>query len=59
MAKVDKATSRDYPTQLTVGMTGVHEKRKHPAAMRVADPQDFLKAVPLPAAVADRHMERR
>jgi len=52
MPKLHDAPLRDlHPTQLTVGMIVVHDKRKHLAGMSAADRQDFLKAHPLPAVV--------
>ncbi|HEV2268458.1 MAG TPA: ParB-like protein [Steroidobacteraceae bacterium] len=52
MPKLHEAVLKTlHPTQLTVGMIVVHDKRKHLADLSAADRQDFLKAHPLPAVV--------
>ncbi len=52
MPKLQQATLQDlHPTQLTVGMIVVQDKRKHLAGMSPADQQDYLKAHPMPAVV--------
>lgn len=52
MSKVQEAALQGlHPTQLTVGMIVVQDKRKHLAAMRPADRQDFMKEHPMPAVV--------
>lgn len=52
MPKLHEAALKTlHPTQLTVGMIVVHDKRKHLADLSAADRQDFLKAHPLPAVV--------
>jgi len=40
-----------HPTQLTVGMAVVRDKRKHLEGMKAADRQDFMKEHPMPAVV--------
>ena len=37
------------PTQLTVGMIEVHDKKKHLASLKPAEQQDFMRAHPIPA----------
>jgi len=52
MSKLQEAALQDlHPTQLTVGMVVVEDKRKHLAAMSPADRQSFMKAHPMPAVV--------
>ncbi len=52
MSKVQEAALQGlHPTQLTVGMIVVQEKRKHLAGMNAADRQDFMKAHPMPAVL--------
>lgn len=52
MSKLQQAALQDlHPTQLTVGMIVVHDKRKHLAAMKPADQQEFMKEHPMPAVV--------
>jgi hypothetical protein len=52
MSKVQEAALQGlHPTQLTVGMAVVQDKRKHLAGMKAADRQDFMKAHPMPAVV--------
>jgi hypothetical protein len=50
VAKYHEAALQDlHPTQLTVGMIVVHDKRKHLEGLSPADRQDFMKAHPMPA----------
>jgi hypothetical protein len=52
MSKVQEAALQGlHPTQLTVGMIVVQDKRKHLAGMKSADRQDFMKAHPMPAVL--------
>jgi hypothetical protein len=52
MPKLQEAALRDlHPTQLTVGMIEVQDKRKHLTRMSPADRQEYLKAHPLPAVI--------
>jgi hypothetical protein len=52
MSKVQEAALQGlHPTQLTVGMIVVEDKRKHLAGMKAADRQDFMKAHPMPAVL--------
>lgn len=52
MSKLQEAALQDlHPTQLTVGMIVVQDKRKHLAGMSPADRQSFMKAHPMPAVV--------
>ena len=52
MSKVQEAALKGlHPTQLTVGMIVVQDKRKHLAGMKPADRQDFMKEHPMPAVV--------
>ncbi len=52
MAKLHEAALQDLrPTQLTVGMLVVHDKRKHLAGLSPADRRDFMRAHPMPAVV--------
>jgi hypothetical protein len=52
MSKVQEAALQGlHPTQLTVGMIVVQDKRKHLAGMKAADRQDFMKEHPMPAVV--------
>jgi hypothetical protein len=52
MSKVQEAALQGlHPTQLTVGMIVVQDKRKHLAGMKPADRQDFMKEHPMPAVV--------
>lgn len=55
MPKLHEAALKDlHPTQLTVGMIVVHEKRKHLAGMSAADRQEFMKDHPMPAVVGPK-----
>lgn len=52
MSKVQEAALKDlHPTQLTVGMIVVHDKRKHLSGMSPADRQSFMKDHPMPAVL--------
>lgn len=52
MSKVQEAALQGlHPTQLTVGMIVVQDKRKHLAGLKAADRQDFMKEHPMPAVV--------
>ena len=52
MSKVQESALKElHPTQLTVGLIVVADKRKHLAGMKPADRQDFMKAHPMPAVV--------
>lgn len=52
MPKLQEAPLQDlHPTQLTVGMVVVQDKRKHLAGLSPADRQSFMKAHPIPAVV--------
>ncbi len=52
MSKVQEAALQGlHPTQLTVGMIVVQDKRKHLAGMKAAERQDFMEAHPMPAVV--------
>ncbi len=52
MSKVQEAALQGLrPTQLTVGMIVVQDKRKHLDGMKAAERQDFMKEHPMPAVV--------
>ncbi len=52
MSKVQEAALQGlHPTQLTVGMIVVQDKRKHLAGLKPAERQDFMKEHPMPAVV--------
>ncbi len=52
MSKLQQAALQDlHPTQLSVGMIVVHDKRKHLTEMKPADRPDFMKEHPMPAVV--------
>jgi hypothetical protein len=52
MSKIQEAALKGlHPTQLTVGMIVVQDKRKHLAGMKAADRQDFMREHPMPAVV--------
>jgi hypothetical protein len=52
MSKLREAALQDlHPTQLTVGMIVVQDKRKHLLGMSPADREDYMKAHPMPAVV--------
>ncbi|HEY0745085.1 MAG TPA: ParB-like protein [Steroidobacteraceae bacterium] len=57
MSKVQQASLRDlHPTQLTVGMIVVQDKKKHLEALSPADRQSFMKAHPMPAVIGPQGM---
>ena len=52
MAKTQEASLKDlHPTQLTVGLIVVQDKKKHLAGMSQGDRQSFMKAHPMPAVI--------
>ena len=52
MSKIQEASLQDlHPTQLTVGMIVVQDKKKHLAALSPSDRQSFMKDHPMPAVV--------
>jgi hypothetical protein len=52
VVKLHEAVLKDlHPTQLTVGMLVVHDKRKHLAGLSPADRRDFMRAHPMPAVL--------
>jgi hypothetical protein len=52
MSKIQEASLRDlHPTQLTVGMIVVQDKKKHLEALSPSDRQSFMKAHPMPAVI--------
>jgi hypothetical protein len=52
MAKLQEAALQDlHPTQLTVGMIVVEDKRKHLEGMSPSERDAFMKAHPMPAVV--------
>jgi hypothetical protein len=52
MSKVQEASLKDLrPTQLTVGMIVVQDKKKHLQSLSAADRQSFMKAHPMPAVL--------
>lgn len=52
MSKLHEASLQDlHPTQLTVGMVVVHDKRKHLAGMSASDRRSYMEAHPMPAVV--------
>jgi hypothetical protein len=52
MSKIREASLQDlHPTQLTVGMIVVQDKKKHLAALSPSDRQSFMKEHPMPAVV--------
>ena len=52
MPKLQEAVLQElHPTQLTVGMIVVQDKRKHLAGMSPSSRQDFMQAHPMPAVV--------
>jgi hypothetical protein len=55
MPKLRKASLRSlHPTQLTVGMIVVRDKKKHLSELTAAQQQDFLHEHPLPAVVGPK-----
>jgi hypothetical protein len=52
MPKIQEANLKDlHPTQLTVGMIVVQDKKKHLAALKEPDQRSFMKDHPMPAVV--------
>jgi hypothetical protein len=52
MPKIQEAAIKDlHPTQLTVGLIVVQDKKKHLQAMSSSDQRSFMKAHPMPAAI--------
>ena len=50
MATIHESALQDlHPTQLTVGMIEVHDKKKHLASLKSGAQRDFLAAHPIPA----------
>jgi hypothetical protein len=50
MSKIQEASIQNvHPTQLTVGMTEVQDKKKHLASLTPQAQQDFMRAHPIPA----------
>ena len=55
MPKIQEASLKDlHPTQLTVGLIVVQDKRKHLQALSAADRQSFMKAHPIPAVIGPK-----
>jgi hypothetical protein len=55
MPKIQEASLKDlHPTQLTVGLIVVHDKRKHLLALSATDRQAFMKAHPMPAVIGPK-----
>ena len=55
MPKIQEASLKDlHPTQLTVGLIVVQDKRKHLLALSAADRQAFMKAHPIPAVIGPK-----
>jgi hypothetical protein len=55
VSKIQEAALQDlHPTQLTVGMIVVHDKRKHLEGMSSADRQKWMKDHPMPAVVGPK-----
>src|SRR5271154_4579861 len=55
MSKIQEASLKDlHPTQLTVGLIVVQDKRKHLQALSSADRQSFMKAHPMPAVIGPK-----
>src|ERR1700743_3803973 len=55
MPKIQEAPLKDlHPTQLTVGLIVVADKRKHLTALNASDRQAFMKAHPMPAVVGPK-----
>ena len=52
MSKLQEAPLQDlHPTQLTVGMIVVQDKKKHLEGLSASDRQDFMKSHPMPAVI--------
>jgi hypothetical protein len=55
VSKIQEAALQElHPTQLTVGMIVVHDKRKHLEGMSPADRQKWMKDHPMPAVVGPK-----
>lgn len=55
MAKIKEASLKDlHPTQLTVGMLVVQDKKKHLKALSAADRTAFMQAHPMPAVIGPK-----
>jgi hypothetical protein len=55
MPKLQEAALKDlHPTQLTVGLIVVQDKRKHLQALSPADRQSFMKAHPMPVVAGPK-----
>ena len=50
----ESAISTLHPTQITVGMIEVQDKRTHLASLKPQDQQDFMQAHPMPAVIGPR-----
>jgi hypothetical protein len=56
MAKIQKTSLKSlHPTQLTIGMIVVRDKKKHLTAMTPAQQEDFLQAHPMPAVMGPKN----
>jgi hypothetical protein len=52
MSKIQEAALKDlHPTQLTVGLIVVQDKKKHLAALGAAEQRSFMKDHPMPAVL--------
>lgn len=52
MPKIHESSIQDlHPTQLTVGMIEVHDKKKHLSSLNGREQRDFLAAHPIPAVL--------
>ncbi len=52
MPKIQEAAIKDlHPTQLTVGLIVVQDKKKHLTALSPAEQRDFMKGHPMPAVL--------
>jgi hypothetical protein len=57
MPKIQEAPLKElHPTQLTVGLIVVQDKRKHLTGMSASDRQSFMKAHPIPAVIGPKGM---
>jgi hypothetical protein len=55
MPKIQEASLKElHPTQLTVGLIVVEDKRKHLAALSSSDRQSFMKTHPMPAVIGPK-----
>jgi hypothetical protein len=53
--KIQEASIQNlHPTQLTVGMIEVGDKKKHLASMKPQEQQDFMKSRPMPAVIGPK-----